>query len=72
MYKEATAKNYEQILSGKADWDKKSQAEKDAINAALMANGGKSYEELLKLSGEIKENSEGFIKKYLTGQDGQI
>ena len=72
MYKEATAKNYEQILSGKADWDKKSQAEKDAINAALMANGGKSYEELLKLSGEIKENSEGFIKKYLTAQDGQI
>ena len=72
MYKEATAKNYEQILSGKADWDKKSQAEKDAINAALIANGGKSYEDLLKLSGEIKENSDSFIKKYLTGQDGQI
>lgn len=72
MYKEATAKNYEQILSGKSDWDKKSQAEKDAINAALKANGGKSYEELLKLAGGIKENSDSFIKKYLTGSDGQI
>lgn len=32
-----------------------SQDEKDAINAVLVANGGKTYEELLKTAQEIEK-----------------
>ncbi len=55
IYKDATNENYLQILSGKAEWDKLSQLEKDAINEKLLANGGKTYEEMLKLAEELKE-----------------
>lgn len=54
VYKEASNENYEQILSGKADWDKLSQAEKDAIDAELKLAGSKSYLELLAEAEEIK------------------
>lgn len=54
IFKTATKDNYKQILSGKAAWDKLTQAEKDEINAILKANGGKTYEELLKLAEAVK------------------
>ena len=55
IYKEATKDNYKQILSGLADWNKMSQDQKDAINALLVANGGKTYEELLKNAQAIEK-----------------
>ncbi len=58
VYKEATSENYEQILSGKEDWDKLSQAEKDAIDAQLKLAGSKTYSELLAEAEEIKEPEE--------------
>lgn len=55
IYKTATKDNYKQILSGKAEWDKLTQAEKDAINKKLLENGGKTYEELLKVAEAIEK-----------------
>ncbi len=70
IYKAATAQNYAQILSGKDAWDKLSQEEKDAINTVLTYNGGKTYEELLKISETLETNSTSFIKKYVSNDKG--
>lgn len=54
VFTEATEANYAQILSGKDAWNKLTQAEKDAINAKLIAAGGKSYEDLLIKAQDVK------------------
>ncbi len=46
-YKEATPANYLQILAGEDEWIAMTQAERDAVNAILAANGSPTYEELL-------------------------
>lgn len=69
MYTKVTGQNYEQILSGKSDWEKMSQDEKDAINAIIKNSMGKTYEELIAESETIQKAQEDFINKYLTGKD---
>ncbi len=72
IYKEATAGNYEQILSGKDAWNAMSKAEQDAVNAKLTANGGKTYPELLAQAETIEKNAIAFVETYLTGKNGKI
>ncbi len=67
IYKEATVNNYEQLFSGKETWDELSQAEKDAIDEALVAAGSKPYEELLKEAEDAVDSSANdFIDKYVS------
>lgn len=58
IFKTATRANYKQILGGLDDWNKLTQEQKDAINAKLKANGGKTYEELLKMAQDIQKQIE--------------
>ena len=73
IYKEATSDNIDQILAGKDAWDKMSQAEKDAINAELIAKEGKSYEDLIAIAEKVVEESQAsFIKDYVSDKKGNI
>ncbi len=56
IYKDANKDNYAQILSGSADWEKMSQAQKDAVNAKLTANGAKTYEDMLARAEAVKKS----------------
>ncbi|WP_044600457.1 hypothetical protein [Candidatus Stoquefichus massiliensis] len=72
IYKDSNSSNYGQILSGLDVWDKMSQNEKDAVNAILTVNGGKTYEELIDNAKTLKDSTDGYVNKYLTGKDGKI
>ncbi len=73
-YLEATADNYEQILSGESDWDAMSEAEQAAVNAILTEawqaagnDGELTYPMLL-----AQAKAMGFEDSYLTGSDGEL
>lgn len=72
MYLGVNAGNYEQILSGKTDWENMSQAEKDVINLVLKEKMNKTYEELIAQAKDLQNSAKGFVDKYLTGKDGII
>lgn len=54
IYQETDGNNYKQIRSDLNSWNKMRQDEKDIVNANLTANGGKTYEELLKQANDVK------------------
>ena len=54
IYKNADKNNYKQILSGEDVWNSLTQSEKDAVNKALIAAGGKTYEELIAVAKSVE------------------
>ena len=50
----ADKNNYKQILSGEDVWNSLTQSEKDAVNKALIAAGGKTYEELIAVAKSVE------------------
>ena len=72
IYKELNASNYEQILSGLAEWNKLSDDEKAAINNQLKAAGSKSYDELIAKAQDMQKAANSFVDKYLSDKDGNV
>ncbi len=77
-YLEATADNYEQILSGESDWDAMSEAEQAAVNAILTAawqdagNEGELTYPMLLAQAQAIADANAFEEAYLTGSDGEL
>lgn len=61
VIKTADESNYTKIIGSEATWNKLSAMEKAAINNTLLANGGKTYEELLRDAKAIDAAAKAFI-----------
>ena len=68
IYKSATGNNYSKIISGLSAWNRLSKADKDAVNAALEQQGGKSYQKLLQEAQSIQFGSGTIAPRVRTAQ----
>lgn len=68
IYKSATGNNYSKIISGLSAWNRLSKADKDAVNAALEQQGGKSYQKLLQEAQSIQFGSGTITPRVRTAQ----
>lgn len=63
---EANGDNYKAILNAKAAWDELTDAQKEAVNKALVKKyEGMTYPELLEKAQVIKENVNKFLNDYM-------